>query len=104
MRSKVSFMIVKKHSDKGRVVLAICDEDLLGKVVQDGEKILDLSSGFYRGRKISETELKKEFVKCYIINAVGPKTIDFLKHEKIISGKDIQKIGETPYSIVLFES
>ena len=52
-------MIVKKHSQNNKLVLAICDEDLLGKTIEENDLILDLKSDFYRGEEMNETELKQ---------------------------------------------
>jgi len=45
-------MIVKSHSTgDGRKVIAICDDSLLGKKFEEGDKQLDLTSEFYQGQK-----------------------------------------------------
>ena len=89
-------MIVKKHSQNNKQVLAVCDEDLLGKTIEENDLILDLSSDFYRGEKTTEQELKKILKNSYIINAVGEKTIEFLKKQRMISKDNIKFIANVP--------
>ena len=45
-------MIVKIHNNEGRLILAICDKDILGKKFVEEKKQLDLSSGFYKGEQM----------------------------------------------------
>ena len=66
-------MIIKIHIKDKKIIAAICDKDLLGKVFEDGKKILDLSSDFYRGDEKDISYIKIALLKAYIINAVGEK-------------------------------
>lgn len=43
-------MIVKMHKTQdNRIVLAVCDNDLLDKKFEEGKMQLDLTSYFYKG-------------------------------------------------------
>jgi len=66
-------MIVKEHINEGKLILALCDKNLLGKKIEDQNIQLDLSSSFYKGEEADIEELKKLIKKAYIINAVGKK-------------------------------
>jgi hypothetical protein len=96
-------MIVKTHTDNGRLVLAVCDEDLSKKKIEEGNKILDLTSNFYLGDKKTDLELKDLIDQAYMINAVGRKTIDFLIKEKLISPEELFYVGKVPFITILFE-
>ncbi|MEM4397449.1 MAG: DUF424 family protein [Candidatus Woesearchaeota archaeon] len=90
-------MILKKHKAQDKILLAICDSDLLGKKIETDNLILDLSSNFYKGEKKTEAEILIELKNFSSLNAVGEKTINFLLKEKIISKENIKKINEIPY-------
>ncbi len=96
-------MIIKKHNNNGRLILALCDASLLNKKIETDELILDLSSSFYKGEKTTEEELKDLFKKTYILNAVGEKCISFLINQKVVSEKNIKKINGIPYLQLIFE-
>lgn len=95
-------MILKKHSTtEGQLILAMCDEELLGKEFEENELILDLTSEFYKGKKLSEEEAEKLINDAYIINAVGEKVIEFLKKKEYVDKvKEIQKIPYTQIVLV----
>lgn len=95
-------MIVKKHLSQGRLVLAACDEDILGNKIEDGDKVLDLSSAFYKGEKTDEKKFIDLARQSYMINAAGKKTVDLLIREKLTTADHIKHIKNIPYIIILF--
>ena len=95
-------MIVKKHINDRRLILAICDTDLIGKIFKEKKLQLDLSSDFYNGDEISEFELDSLVKKAYIINAVGKTSIGSLIKNKIISKEDVKYVKNIPYAQVMF--
>lgn len=66
----------KKHKN----ALAVCDSKLIGKVVREGEKILDLNkyASFYGEKteeRIVEEWLVESFSKRHSLNLVGEKSV-----------------------------
>ena len=96
-------MIAVKHIKEGRLVLALCDDDILGKIFEEGKKILDLSSKFYKGEKHSEEEILKYLKESYVVNAAGEKTILFLIKNNLVEKESVKKINNIPYAQVIFE-
>ena len=91
-------MIIKINQAQGRKIVAICDEDILGKVfVEDGMQ-LDLSSPFYQGLKSSIEQTIEVMCVADDLNLVGKKTIALAIEQKIISGDNVRKIGEIPFA------
>ncbi|MFA6048567.1 MAG: DUF424 domain-containing protein [Candidatus Micrarchaeia archaeon] len=58
-------------------VAALCDEELLGKVLEDGDLCLDLEkhAGFYKGAIVSEADAAKLLEGASSVNAVGEKSV-----------------------------
>ncbi len=90
-------MILKKHFNEGRLILAICDKDLLDKTFEDSTSILNLKSGFYKGEDLSDNIIIDLFKKAYIINAVGTDSVALLVKEKIILPEQVKQIKKVPY-------
>ena len=95
-------MILKKHFNEGRLILAICDKNLLDKTYEDSTGILNLKSGFYKGNDVSNDTVIALFNKAYIINAVGTKSVALLVKEKIISHNQVKQIKKVPYVQIVF--
>jgi len=69
-------MIVKQHKTAdGRIILAVCDSELVGKKFVERELQLDLSSDFYKGREMEEEKILKLFKVVQIVNLVGEKCV-----------------------------
>jgi|APFre7841882654_1041346.scaffolds.fasta_scaffold68355_2 hypothetical protein len=70
-------VIVTKHTtpDK-RLVLALCDKDILGKKFEDSKRVLDLSSNFFKGAEMPKDGAMALIKKAYSLNAVGEESVD----------------------------
>lgn len=91
-------MIVKENitSDR-RLILTVCDEEIIGKRFETPDLKLDLSSDFYKGKEKTEKEIVKLFEQAYMVNFVGQKSVKLGLKSKIISKKDIIYIKKIPY-------
>ena len=97
-------MIVKKHFTQGKLILAVCDSDIINKKFEDEKAVLDLASSFYKGEETSAEDFIDLMKKAYIINADGKETIALMIKEKVISESGKKKIKDVPYAQVVFES
>jgi len=70
-------MYLKIHKTPLGQVTAICDAELIGKVLSGGKIRLDLQShaGFYSGQKISEEEAVRALSGADNVNLVGKKSL-----------------------------
>ena len=93
---KSKMFIVKKHeSEDGTILLAIIDEELEGKKITEGNKVLELNCEFYKGDKVNEEELNDFLKKATHINIVGNNITKLLGKSLIDSEK---KIGGIRYA------
>ena len=91
-------MYVKIHEANKRIVVAICDEDLIGKTFSDKEKQLIVTERFYKGEILPEEEVIQIMQEAENLNLVGKKTIDFALKNNIISKDSVIKIGRVPHA------
>ncbi len=97
--SKQKFkMIIKEHiTANNKLILTVCDKEIIGKRFETDDLKLDLRSDFYKGKEKTEKEIVKLFGQAYMINLVGQKSVNLGLKSKIISEKDIIKIKNIPY-------
>ena len=57
------------------VILAICDEALLGKTLREGKIVFEITADFYKGRKISVDQAISMIKNSTIINLVGNECV-----------------------------
>ena len=95
-------MIVKIHkTEDKRMILAICDSDLLGKKFEEKNKQLDLTSDFYKGEEKSEQEICDLMRNAHNLNLVGKKSVTLAINENLISGNHIKEIKKIPYALYI---
>ncbi|MBC8500434.1 MAG: DUF424 family protein [DPANN group archaeon] len=96
----MSFIVKKHKAESSKIILAIIDEELAGKKITEGNKVLDLNSSFYKGEKKRKEEVLDLIKEAGCLNVVGNKIVDLLKKEKLID--KTLKIGGVPYAQAVF--
>lgn len=66
---------VKVYHVHGEVLVAACDEGLLGKTFREGELKLEVRERFYKGELREAEELKALLDKATIANLVGEECV-----------------------------
>lgn len=105
MRSKTAnkeqdMILVKLHESGGKRILCLCDKNLLGKKLEEGNASLHINKSFYDGEKIGE-DIEILIKSANIINAVGKESIQLLLGKKVISKEGIKKIKGIPHAQIL---
>lgn len=97
-------MFIKIHKSY-RIIVALCDSNLLGKRFEEDIKQLDVRESFYKGEEKSKEEIIKilKFQKDEdaTFNIVGPESVEVAKEAGIITDKAVAFTQEIPYSLVL---
>lgn len=92
-------MIAKVHKTKdNKMMLVVCDKDLIGRKFTDGEKQLDLTSDFYKGTEKTKAEISDLMRNCSMLNLVGENTLKIAVDEELISSKNVLRISDIPYA------
>ena len=77
--------IAKRHTARGKSLLAVIDSELAGKIITEGKLQLDLSSEFYKGKELSEKQFKEEANHYEALNLVGKRIIEIAKGMGLIN-------------------
>jgi len=97
-------MLVKIH-ESCRTAVAICDKELIGKVLEDGDKQIDLTTHFFKGEQKTEQEVREimEDMKMEdaTFNIVGPRSCKIAKELGLIDDSCILHIKKIPIGLVL---
>lgn len=93
-------MYVKIHKTEKGTIIAACDDELIGKVITDGNKYMDLKKygDFYKGEKTTEENLAKLLKGSFnSMNLVGKNVVSVAITTGIIGQNDVMYINGTPY-------
>ena len=92
----------KVISASGNLMLNICDPELVGKTLRDGNTKIKINSNYYAERDVDEHEAKNLLTKCNSINMVGEKTISLATSLGLGSEKSVRRIEGVPF-LILFK-
>jgi hypothetical protein len=97
-------MYIKIH-ESYRKVVALSDSELLGKILEEGKKQLDLRENFYKGELVEEKraiELLKDLaLDDATFNIVGKKSVNAALKAEIITKSMIGHVNNVPFALVL---
>lgn len=89
---------IKVYATRGEIVLAACDEDLLGKTFEDGELQIEVSESFYGGEMIKEEQFIESIKQATIVNLVGENVIKMASEMGMIDENCIITIDGVPHA------
>lgn len=92
---------VKQHlTEKGHII-AMCDEELMGRVLHEGKVQIDLNryEDFYKGELLPEEDAGKVYSseEFYSANLVGMKSVNIFLKKGMISNDDVRKVKGIPF-------
>jgi hypothetical protein len=97
-------MLVKIHKSY-RWVVAVCDNDLIGHKLEEGEKALDLAGNFFRGEEMSVEETMEVLQDCAMedatFNFVGKESVGIAKELGLVKDEGVLEIQGIPVALVL---
>ena len=88
----------KRHPEYEGKIIAVCDDNLLGKKFEEKKLQLDLTSNFYRGEEKKEEEIIELLRYPCILNAVGKKSMNFFLKLGKIDKKRVLIIKDVPHA------
>lgn len=90
-------MYVKLHKGSS-VILAVCDEELIGKTFEEGELHLEVNENFYKGEKKTKDEVIKLMKNIKYVNVVGKESVAVAIEAKLINKKNVLIINGVPHA------
>ena len=94
-------MHIKIHKDKHSEVVAVSDEEIIGKKFEDEKSSLFVSEGFYKGEQVNEEEARNLLVNAKSINAVGEESVKLCVKLGLIKEENILIIGGIKHAQII---
>lgn len=91
-------LLVRMHKKEGRTIVAVCDKDLLGQLIEDGKRQLDLQGEFYKGVEMPRGELGDLVRNADGVNLVGKEAVQLGLDEGIIEKEDVLTVKGVPHA------
>ncbi len=98
-------MYMKKYDTDGHFIVAVCDEDIIGKKFREGELVLKVDECFYKGGEADEEEVKEALCCATMVNISGEKSIacaDLVKDSADLLYCSARSMAEFVAFLILF--
>lgn len=93
---------MKVHEKEEDIVVACCDENLLGEELKDGEFSLNVKKEFYGDEACSRGELVGAMENASIINLIGSDCVRIGIEEGFIDENNVLYIGDVPHAQMVY--
>ncbi|MBR1973155.1 MAG: DUF424 family protein [Candidatus Methanomethylophilaceae archaeon] len=94
-------MYVRIHVHSDDVILAACDEDILGMTFRgDGMKIT-VTESFYKGESLEREAFVERMKSVSVMNLVGNEVVRIVSEEGYVSPGSIVEIGGVKHAQVV---
>jgi uncharacterized protein len=96
--SKVYVKIVVRGKDR---VVAVCDEEILGKTLEGGRVPFKVSEGFYKGTLGDVDEAIAAMKQATICNLVGKKIVEAAIECSMVHERAVIYFGDIPHAQIV---
>jgi uncharacterized protein len=87
---------VYKHGRE--VVLAACDEELVGREFKEGKVRIKVSEAFYGSERIEPPDLVTHLRACTIANLVGERVVGLAVEHGLVAESNVLWIAGVPHA------
>jgi len=78
----------------------ICDEDLLGQTIKEGELEVKISKDYFYSYLVDDEEAIKLLNECSIANLIGENIINKVLMHKLAEEISIRRIDNVPFLMI----
>ncbi len=83
------------------MLLAACDEELLGETLKDGKIVFKVKEEFYKGPKMPVKDAVELMKESTIVNMVGPNIVNKAIEKGLVHPEAVLKISGVPHAQIV---
>ena len=83
------------------MLLAACDEELLGEVLREGKIVFKIGEEFYKGPKMPVEEAIELMEESTVVNMVGAKIVKKAIEQGMVHPEAVLKICGVPHAQII---
>lgn len=92
---------VKIRKRRSKTLLAICDSELLGKTLREGDIVFEVRNEFYKGMKMSVEEVVDVMKQASIVNMIGKHVVKTAIEKGLVHPEAVLKISGIPHAQII---
>ncbi|MCW8171968.1 MULTISPECIES: DUF424 family protein [Natrialba] len=92
--------LTERETPEGLLV-AICDDDVLGETFEEGELSLTVTEEFYGGESADEAAVVDSLARATVANIVGTRAVELAIDEGFIQAENVLEVDGTHHAQLL---
>ncbi|WP_340820722.1 DUF424 family protein [Methanolobus sp. WCC4] len=93
-------MYLKIHKSGDNVIIALCDRELIGRTLKEGNITVTISEDFYKGEIVSEEDAIDIISKASNVNIFGEKAVSCAIKCGAVNKDNVKLINEVAHAQV----
>ncbi|WP_265112504.1 DUF424 domain-containing protein [Halosolutus halophilus] len=94
-------MIVNERETQEGLLVAVCDEDVLGETFEEGDLSLTVTEEFYGGNAVDESAVIDSLARATVANIVGTRAVELAVEEGFVDEANVLEVGATRHAQLL---
>ncbi|ELY46741.1 DUF424 domain-containing protein [Natronorubrum sulfidifaciens] len=95
-------MIVNERQTPEGLLVAVCDEDVLGETFESEDVSLTVTEEFYGGETVDEGTVADSLARAAVANIVGREAVELAIAEGFIDEANVLEVGSTLHAQLLW--
>lgn len=95
-------MIVNERQTQEGLLVAVCDEDVLGETFEEGDFSLTVTEEFYGGDEVDERTVVESLAQAAVANIVGTRAVELAIEEGFVDEANVLEVGKTLHAQLLW--
>jgi hypothetical protein len=93
-------MYLKVHNSSTNVVVAICDKEILGKTLKEGNITVTVNEGFFCGEIVDAERVEKTLKNATTANLFGERCVQCAVNCGVVNPESVIYINGVPHAQV----
>ncbi|WP_134671143.1 DUF424 domain-containing protein [Halorussus marinus] len=91
-------MILAERSTDEGLLVAVCDDDVLGETFEDGAVSLTVTEEFYGGEEVDEQAVIESLARASVANIVGREAVELAIREGFVDEANVLDVDSTRHA------
>lgn len=91
-------MIVKERETDEGLLVAVCDDDVLGETFEDDGVSLTVTEEFYGGDEVDERAVVDSLTRASVANIVGREAVELAVREGFVDEANVLEVESTRHA------
>ncbi|SIS15282.1 DUF424 domain-containing protein [Natronorubrum thiooxidans] len=95
-------MLVNERQTPEGLLVAVCDEDVLGETFESDDVSLTVNEEFYGGETVGDDAVIDSLARATVANIVGTQAVELAIEEGFIDEANVLEVGSTLHAQLLW--